>query len=101
MSKFKQALADEGRDYMLQKFAEERAEELIGSYWHEYLKTGRIGDFDLGENGLERAALLSGIGDIRTVLLEHIKREVIVAANNPGLSREWRLQVLGYGSAWD
>lgn len=101
MNNFKQKMQAEGRDYMLQKFADERADVLIGPYWREYMMTGYIVDFDLDAEQLERSALMSGIGDLQTVLREHIKREVIVTANNSDLPRAWRIALLGHGDAWD
>jgi len=90
----------DGREYALQEFAELRADELLPDYWREYMKTGRVDDFDIDSYSLESEALASGISDFKTGLREHIKREIIVAANNRSLPQDWRNKILGAGSYW-
>lgn len=90
-----------GREYVLQKFAERRADELLPRYWEEYLFTGRVDDFDIDSYSLESDALASGISDFKTGLREHIKRQIIITANDRTLPRCWRLLLLGNGEPWD
>lgn len=96
----KQSIDLDGREYVLDKFAEQRADELLPDYWQEYMQTGRVDDFDIDSYSLESDALASGISDFKTGLREHIKREIIVAANNSNLPREWRIKILGMGEPW-
>lgn len=91
---------DDGRDYVLQEFADRRADEVLPAYWAEYMKTGRVSDFDLDSYNLELQAISTGVHDFKIALRNHIRREIIAAANDKRMSREWKNTILGPCTIW-